>query len=204
MENRVNGITLSIFLLLTISTTLLQTPKAFATDGNNNDDRIIEMESIGAATTSQCVNEEPEENTITCGIIGNPIEAQSDTQIIIGTPTDDVIHGSSDNDNINARSGNDFVFGEDGDDTIQGANNDDQLYGEDGIDVLMGGGENDYLSGGNGNDQLFGGDGDDTLRGGAGANFFNCGGNFDTIVDFDPQDGDTRTQDCEVIDLIQH
>lgn len=197
-----NGLTLSLCLLLIFSSALLQAPKSFA--GDDNDDRIIEMESTAASTTSAFVNEEPEEGTITGSIRGTPINAQSDTNIIIGTPVDDVIHGSSEDDNINALSGSDFVFGEDGDDTVQGANLDDQLYGENGEDVLMGGLENDYISGGNANDQLFGGEGDDTLRGGAGANFFNCGGGFDTIVDFDPQSGDTRTTDCEVVDLIQY
>jgi Ca2+-binding RTX toxin-like protein len=62
--------------------------------------------------------------------------------------------------------------------------------------------ENDYLSGWDGNDQLFGGDHDDTLRGGKGANLFNCDNGFGVVVDFDPQNGDVRTNDWEVVNVV--
>ena len=44
---------------------------------------------------------------------------------------------------------------------------------------------------------VIGGDGDDLLTGGEGANRFVCGGGNDTIKDFNPAEGDTKTADCE-------
>jgi Ca2+-binding RTX toxin-like protein len=44
---------------------------------------------------------------------------------------------------------------------------------------------------------VIGGDGDDLLTGGKGANRFVCGGGNDTITDFNPAEGDTKTADCE-------
>ena len=44
---------------------------------------------------------------------------------------------------------------------------------------------------------VIGGDGDDLLTGGEGANRFVCGGGNDTITDFNPAEGDTKTADCE-------
>ena len=44
---------------------------------------------------------------------------------------------------------------------------------------------------------IIGGDGDDLLTGGEGANRFVCGGGNDTIKDFNPAEGDTKTADCE-------
>lgn len=121
-----------------------------------------------------------------------------------GTPYDDLIYGRNAAENINGLTGNDIIFRKGGDDNIQGAQSDDKLYGEKGDDILMGSYENDYLSGGSGKDQLYGGDHDDTLRGGKGANFFNCGNGFDVVVDFDAQNGDTRTKDCEIVNVVNH
>ena len=44
---------------------------------------------------------------------------------------------------------------------------------------------------------VIGGDGNDVLTGGKGANRFVCGGGNDTITDFNPAEGDTKTADCE-------
>jgi Ca2+-binding RTX toxin-like protein len=44
---------------------------------------------------------------------------------------------------------------------------------------------------------VIGGDGDDLLTGGEGANRFVCGGGNDTITDFNPAEGDTKTADSE-------
>ena len=44
---------------------------------------------------------------------------------------------------------------------------------------------------------IIGGDGDDLLTGGEGANRFVCGGGNDTITDFNPAEGDTKTADSE-------
>ena len=44
---------------------------------------------------------------------------------------------------------------------------------------------------------VIGGDGDDLLTGGEGAQRFVCGGGEDTITDYNPAEGDTKTADCE-------
>ena len=44
---------------------------------------------------------------------------------------------------------------------------------------------------------VIGGDADDILTGGEGANRFVCGEGNDTITDFNPAEGDTKTADCE-------
>jgi Ca2+-binding RTX toxin-like protein len=52
--------------------------------------------------------------------------------------------------------------------------------------------------GDDGNDQLFGDVGDDTLEGDAGADTFHCGLGVDTITDFNPGQGDKKSEDCEI------
>jgi Ca2+-binding RTX toxin-like protein len=49
---------------------------------------------------------------------------------------------------------------------------------------------------GGGDDTLRGGGGDDTLIGGPGADQFNCGEGSDRVLDFNPDEDDTRTVDC--------
>jgi hypothetical protein len=119
--------------------------------------------------------------------------------VIYGTPTNDYLIGSSHDDKINGDFGDDQLKGHDGDDIIQGGGGSDKIYGEDGNDFLLGGFGDDLIVGGNGDDNLLGGADDDTLIGGPGKDYFNCGEGQDVIVDFDTSDGDTRTQDCEVI-----
>jgi Ca2+-binding RTX toxin-like protein len=122
--------------------------------------------------------------------------------VIYGTPTDDTIVGSSHDDKINADFGNDYVKGNGGDDIIQGGGGSDKLYGNKGADYILGGFGDDLIIAGSGNDKLLGGPDDDTLIGGPGADYFNCGDGQDQIVDFNPSQGDTRTQDCEVINTV--
>ena len=35
------------------------------------------------------------------------------------------------------------------------------------------------------------------LEGGSGADFFDCGAGFDTVVDFNPNEGDITNDNCE-------
>ena len=64
---------------------------------------------------------------------------------------------------------------------------------------IQGGVDNDLLVGGRGNDELYAGDGDDVLIGGPGADYFDCGDGQDTVVDFNPAQGDTHADNCEVV-----
>jgi Ca2+-binding RTX toxin-like protein len=56
---------------------------------------------------------------------------------------------------------------------------------------------NDVLIGGADNDTLRGDAGEDTLTGGLGSDRFICGGGTDIIFDFNADEGDAKTADCE-------
>ncbi|MEM1391948.1 MAG: DUF4347 domain-containing protein, partial [Cyanobacteria bacterium P01_H01_bin.150] len=119
------------------------------------------------------------------GNFGNDtISGDAGKDIIKGGSGDDQITGGDDADNINAGFGNDTVNGDAGNDQIKGGGGDD---------ILNGGADNDWLLGNDGNDLLIGDLGDDLLNGGSGADVFyfaspNQG--FDTILDFNPEQGD--------------
>jgi uncharacterized protein len=100
---------------------------------------------------------------------------------IVGTPGDDIIHGTNGNDVIVGLGGNDIIYGGNGNDVICGNAGNDTLYGGNGNDVLLGGTGNDVLDGANGDDTLYGGDGIDTLDGGNDNDSLN-GGRGDDIL----------------------
>ena len=89
--------------------------------------------------------------------------------------------------------------GTEGDDNMRGDAEQNKINGLGGNDQLSGAGGLDYLHGGYGNDQLTGGPGDDVLYGSPGADSFRCGPGYDTITYFTPSEGDTRSNDCEVL-----
>jgi len=136
------------------------------------------------------------------------------TNTTVGTEEDDVIVGCSHlepqcsqgnflfglegDDSLQGSSADDWIFGGEGNDEITGADGNDKLFGGNGRDVLQGGFGSDFLYGGPGNDELYGGPGDDILVGGKGADYFDCGDGYDTIIDFQPQNGDTKAENCEV------
>lgn len=65
------------------------------------------------------------------------------TNVIIGTPGDDVLQGTAANDLILGLGGDDVVYGGGGRDTILGGNGDDLLAGGPGDDCVVGGAGND-------------------------------------------------------------
>lgn len=117
----------------------------------------------------------------------------------LGTPENDVIHGTTGDDTLNGSFGDDTLYGDLGDDELYGDDDNDTLYGEGGHDSLYGGYGNDtmyggegddYLTGsygtdtilgGSGNDDLFGSDNDDHLDGGDGADYLSGGTANDTL-----------------------
>jgi Ca2+-binding RTX toxin-like protein len=74
---------------------------------------------------------------------------------------------------------------------------DNVICGGPGNDILVGRSGNNIIYGGTGYDKLFGGSGNDILIGGPGADYFDCGLGNDTIRDYHPSEGDTKTNDCE-------
>ena len=136
------------------------------------------------------------------------------TNSTVGTEDDDVIIGCSHldppcsqgsflfgldgDDSLQGSTADDGVFGDKGNDEITGADGNDKLFGGDGKDVLQGGFGGDFLYGGPGNDELYSGPGDDVLIGGKGSDYIDCGEGYDTIIDFEPQNGDTKAENCEI------
>jgi hypothetical protein len=119
--------------------------------------------------------------------------------VIIAGDGDDFIRGKGAADNLQGRFGNDQIRGNNGDDNIQGGPGGDYLYGNDDEDVIFAGFEDDFLSGGDGNDELIGDFGNDILEGGRGADYFDCGENYDIVLDYDPGDGDILSTNCEEV-----
>ena len=119
--------------------------------------------------------------------------------VIIGGDGDDHIKGKKGDDNLQGRFNNDRILGNDDDDTIQGGPGGDYLYGNDDDDVIFAGFDSDFLSGADGNDELYGDFGEDILEGGRGADYFDCGENYDIVLDYDPGDGDILANNCEEV-----
>jgi Ca2+-binding RTX toxin-like protein len=140
---------------------------------------------------------------------------------IVGTLEDDVCIGTDHSETILLFAGDDKAYAEGGDDIVMGGANDDIIVGNGGEDLLNGnfgddkidgGGRNDILigaenddilSGEDGDDTLFGETGNDILKGGHGADKFICGPLIDTVLDYTPSQGDTLSNDCEIVNTIQ-
>jgi hypothetical protein len=141
---------------------------------------------------------------------------------IVGTPDDDHLDGTDGDDTILGLGGDDFIAGLGGNDKLLGGGgNDGQMNGFEGDDIidggsgddfdLFGGDGNDRVSGGSGNDDLFGENGDDRLSGGGGhdrmfggpgADEFACGGGVDAVMDFNTEEGDTKSGNCEEVGFV--
>jgi Ca2+-binding RTX toxin-like protein len=127
----------------------------------------------------------------------NQIDGTKKSDILLGTSAADDISGKDGGDVIQARDDDDIVHGGKGDDSVQAGFGNDNIHADDGDDAVFTGPNDDYANGGNGNDELYAQDGDDVLEGGPGADFFDCGTGFDTVVDFNPNEGDITNDNCE-------
>ena len=127
----------------------------------------------------------------------NEIEGTKKSDILLGTSAADDISGKNGGDVIQARDDDDIVHGGGGDDSVQAGFGNDNIHADDGDDAVFAGPNDDYQNGGKGNDELYAQDGDDVLEGAAGADFFDCGMGFDTVVDFNPNEGDITNDNCE-------
>jgi Ca2+-binding RTX toxin-like protein len=108
-------------------------------------------------------------------IVGGPNNGQPYTGKLNGTSGADVMVGTNGRDEFSARGGNDVLCGRGNNDELEGGGGRDRIFGEDGNDILEGEGGNDTLTGGLGADRFRGGEG------------------TDTITDFNPAQGDTKT-----------
>jgi hypothetical protein len=141
-------------------------------------------------------------------IVGTPdddhLDGTDGDDTILGLGGDDFIAGLGGNDKLLGGGGNDGQMnGFEGDDIIYGGSGDDfDLNGGDGNDIISGGGGNDDLFGENDNDRLSGGGGHDRMFGGPGADEFACGGGVDAVMDFNAEEGDTKSGNCEEVGFV--
>src|SRR5215207_10951802 len=112
---------------------------------------------------------------------------------IEGTPNDDQLKGGERDDKISGEDGNDTIMGGEGNDNIKGGKGDDMLLGGEGDDGILGGEGNDVLNGGEGVNIMAGGLGNDT---------FICD-LFDTIIDFNFEEGDKIIGQCSSLDQTE-
>lgn len=146
----------------------------------------VQAVNIVIGTTNNTLGTEEDDVIVGC----SHLDAQcSQGSFLFGLEGDDSLQGST---------ADDWIFGDEGNDEITGADGNDKLFGGDGKDVLQGGFGSDFLYGGPRNDELYSGAGDDVLIGGKGSDYFDCGDGYDTIIDFEPQNGDTKAENCEV------
>lgn len=131
---------------------------------------------------------------------------------ISGEDGNDTLMAGKGNDNIKGGKGDDIINGELGNDTLQGGRGDDKLNGEDGNDLIEGGKGDDMLLGGKGDDGILGDEGSDVLNGNEGSDIMAGGlGNdtficdqFDTIIDFNLNEGDKIVGQCSINDLSEN
>ncbi len=175
--------------------------------------QILDESSLPIAAISD-INIVVSTTSIFDPITSNFAEIFAKSDIVTGSPFDDVIMTLGSNDFITGREGDDLIYGNQAGDLMYGNTGSDTLYGGQDSDVgfggqgedivygnlgtdviygnladddLFGGGDNDFLYGGQDSDDLHGNRGNDNLSGGQDADqfwFANEGGN-DTILDFE-------------------
>lgn len=141
--------------------------------------------------------------------------------VIYGNFGSDLLYGNLYQDVIFGGQGDDTIIGGQGFDLLRGNLGNDVIFGNLDPDIIVGGMGNDFLDGGDGNDTLFGYGGDDTLISGNGndnltggvfwsqtddlvyqngADLFVFHSDFgqDTIMDFDPLEGDMLSFDRNI------
>jgi Ca2+-binding RTX toxin-like protein len=173
--------------------------RAFA-DSSSGYDNGRQIETLNYCT--------PDEENVN----GPTIVGTVGPDLCIGTDHSETILLFADDDRAYAEGGDDIVMGGANDDLIFGNGGEDLLNGNFGNDKIDGGGRNDILigaddddilSGEDGDDTLFGEIGNDILKGGLGADKFICGPLIDTVLDYTPSQGDTLSNDCEMVNTIQ-
>jgi Ca2+-binding RTX toxin-like protein len=176
---------------------IISIPNIWADNGNDNDDS--NPGQLGDLRTCTIQEENIQGRTIIGTILADVCRGTDRGETILGLQDNDVLSGEGGDDVVLGGEGNDKIFGNAGDDLLQGNLEDDKIDGGGRNDVLIGGDGDDILSGEDGDDRLFGDVGNDILRGGAGANEFVCGDGVDTVLDYNPAQGDVISSDCEIV-----
>ncbi len=101
---------------------------------------------------------------------------------LVGSASNDTIHGRDGSDIIDGGAGNDGLWGDIGSDILRGGANQDELHGGDGADWLEGETGNDPFSGVAGIDRIYGDGGDDIVLAGDGNDLVYGGLGTDALV----------------------
>jgi Ca2+-binding RTX toxin-like protein len=190
----VTGMTMFMFLLILLP--ILVRPVIVVGWADNDDSDTQQLSELRTCTLQE---KNIQGRTIVGTIFADVCEGTDHSETILGLQDNDVLIGHSGDDIINGDEGDDKILGNAGDDILEGNLGDDKIDGGGRDDVLIGGDNDDILSGEDGNDKLFGWFGNDIMKGGPGANQFICGEGIDTVLDYNPADGDVISNDCEIV-----
>lgn len=102
------------------------------------------------------------------GIVTEVIEGTPGNDVLYGTTASELIIGHEGNDKIKGKGGHDCIIGGAGDDKASGGSGNDIITGDEGEDNIKGGSGNDVIHGGSENDEINAGTGNDTVYGDAG------------------------------------
>uniref|UniRef100_UPI0040472DEE hypothetical protein n=1 Tax=Aliarcobacter sp. TaxID=2321116 RepID=UPI0040472DEE len=114
---------------------------------------------------------------------GDGTDILSGIENVIGSNSDDTIHGSALVNTLSGGASKDTIYGYDNNDTLNGDAGEDSLYGGNGNDLINGGTSNDYIDGGADDDILNGDSGNDTFVTNAGNDTIDGGADID-LVDY--------------------
>jgi Ca2+-binding RTX toxin-like protein len=177
--------------------------RAFAEGDNDNDDngnnngRQLEL-------LRNCAIEEKNVNgRMMVGTLGPDVCIGTDnSETILLLADDDKAYAEGGDDIVMGGPNEDIIFGNGGEDLLNGNFGNDKIDGGGRNDILIGADDDDILSGEDGDDTLFGEIGNDVLKGGPGADEFICGPLIDTVLDYTPSQGDTLSNDCEIVNTL--
>ncbi len=206
----------SVVISLGLSFLLVIVLTAYPSISNTvaDDDNDLNFQQLGDLRTCTVQEKNIQGRVIVGTIFADICEGTDNSETIIGLQDNDVLSGEGGDDIIQGNEGDDKILGNAGDDLLQGNEEDDKIDGGGRNDVLVGGGGDDILSGEDGDDKLYGEasnivlrgidilQGNDILKGGPGADEFVCGGGVDTVLDYNPNEGDTISSDCENVNTV--
>src|SRR5262249_27472904 len=119
-------------------------------DHDNVYDLVVSARDVFGATSTQAISVSVSDLSEP----GQTINGGNGTNVLTGTPGNDVINGGNGNDSLAGADGNDNISGGNGNDTLQGGRGKDNLRGNNGNDLVDGGRGDDRLTGGAGPDAL--------------------------------------------------
>jgi len=172
--------------------------RAFA-DSSSGNDNGRQLETLNYCT----IDEENVNGPTMVGTLGPDLCVGTDhSETILLFADDDRAYGEGGDDIVMGGANDDIIFGNGGEDLLNGNFGNDKIDGGGSNDILIGADDDDILSGEDGDDTLFGETGNDILKGGPGADKFICGPLIDTVLDYTPSQGDTISNDCEIVNTV--